>query len=166
MTCTHISTKKVNFPFEFLKNKNIPEILGKLPFGTVQTELQISYRKCVIFTCKHESIDNFWKKSGIFGALQRRNLVKTKTKTIIAFAVSAFIYIWSLKMIEAQLVEIFNKTSRKSVISTWKIVCVPDVLYARPHFRLIFFLIFFLRDTPKIPTKVTVLLVFRFLASF
>ena len=46
----------------------------------VQTELQISDRKCVIFTCKHEIIDDFRKKSGIFGPLQRRNLVKRKNK--------------------------------------------------------------------------------------
>ena len=63
-----------------MKNKNISEILMKLPFGMVQTELQISDRKCVIFTCKHEIIDNFRKKSGIFGALQRRNFVKRKNK--------------------------------------------------------------------------------------
>ena len=115
--------------FEFLENKNIYEILRKLPFGTAQTELEISDQKWMIFTCKHESIDNFRNKMGIFVALQRQNLVKRITKTIIAFAVSTLIYIWSLKMIEAQLVEILTKTSRKKCLKSWPWGLWPELLH-------------------------------------
>ena len=131
LTCTHISTKKVNFQFEFLKNKNISEILNKISFGTVKADFNISDRKCAIFTSIHETFYIFRKNVAVFGPFQRLNLVKAKTKMIDVFAASSLIYMWSLKKIGAYLLEILTKTSRKSVIFSSKIVTTFHVLVRR-----------------------------------